>query len=152
MATATPTGRPAASAGQALRPEGPKTRKKLLLIVAVVAVVVAGAGYWFLLRPAPVKSEPVPGEVVTLEPIQLNLAGGRYLKLGLALQLTAEVAEKADGSKALDAAIELFSGVPVARLASTEQRAELQLELQKELAEIYEGDVMDVYFTEFVTQ
>ena len=48
------------------------------------------------------RAPPKPGEVVTLEPIQINLAAGHYLRIGIALQLTAK-AHEADGSKALDA-------------------------------------------------
>lgn len=96
-------------------------------------------------------SEPVPGEVVVLEPIQINLTKGHYLRLALALQLTKETAE-VDGSKALDAAITLFSGRQPEDLLEAKERASLKRELVGELAETYEGEVMDVYFTEFVTQ
>ena len=45
-------------------------------------------------------------------PIQINLAGGHYLRIGLALQLTDSASKEIDGSKALDATIDLFSGLP----------------------------------------
>ena len=61
-------------------------RKKMVLILVVVAVA-AAAGWWFLLRPT-APAEPVPGEVMTLEPIQVNLADGHYLRVGIALQLS----------------------------------------------------------------
>lgn len=128
-----------------------KGRNKKLLIAVVLVVAVMGAGYWFLLREAP-EQAPVPGEVMTLEPIQVNLAAGRYLKIGVALQLTDAVAEEPNGSKALDSLIALFSGRSLSELARNERRNELKQELQKELIEQYEGDVMAVYFTDFVTQ
>ncbi|WP_162529893.1 flagellar basal body-associated FliL family protein [Nocardioides caldifontis] len=128
-----------------------KGSKKKLIIVAALLVAMAGGAYWFLLRPVPEK-EPVPGEVMTLEPIQVNLAEGRYLKVGVALQLTDAVAEEPDGGKALDSLIALFSGRDLEELADKESRAKLKKELQKELIEEYEGEVMAVYFTNFVTQ
>ncbi|MCW2815800.1 MAG: flagellar basal body-associated FliL family protein [Nocardioides sp.] len=128
--------------------KAPRSKKKLL-VVAVVLLVALGAAYQFLLRGGP--TEPQPGEVLVLEPIQLNLQGGHYLRLGLALQLTAD-AHELDGSKALDAAIALLSGRSVDELAATGERTELKESLQEQLHEAYHGDVMEVYFTEFVTQ
>lgn len=129
--------------------EEPRSRRKLVLVV-VLLLVAAAAGWYFLLRPTGPEA-PVPGEVVTLDPIQVNLAEGHYLRLGLALQLTAE-AHEADGSKALDAAIDLFSGVEMSELARTSERNEFQDQLEERLHTAYHGDVMEVYFTEFVTQ
>ena len=128
-----------------------KGKGKRVLILGVLVLLVAVAGYFLLLKPTAGKAEPEPGEVVTLEPIQVNLAAGRYLRIGIALQLTAE-AEEVDGSSALDATIELFSGEDVSVLTRPESRAEMKKELQEILVERYEGDVMDVYYTDFVTQ
>src|SRR6478609_7459679 len=89
-------------------------RLKKIAIVVVVVLLVAGAAWWFVLRPKPEKA-PEPGEIVTLDSTQINLTGGHYLRLGLALQLTT-TAHEADGSKALDAAIELFSGKKLAQI------------------------------------
>lgn len=126
-------------------------RKKKKIIVAVVLLLAIGAGGWFFfLKPAPVE-KPVPGEVMTLEPVQLNLAGGHYLRLGMALQLV-EGGPEVDGAKALDAAISLFSGLEVADVARNEQREELRKKLMESLQEKYHDEVLEVYFTEFVTQ
>jgi flagellar protein FliL len=127
-----------------------KKGKKKLVVIALVLVVGAAAGWWFFLKPSG-PTEPVPGEVMTLEPIQVNLADGHYLRLGLALQLSAD-AHEADGSKALDAAIDLFSGADQAGLVKAGQRQELKHKLEEKLHEDYHGDVLEVYFTEFVTQ
>lgn len=129
----------------------PKSRKKLFLILLVVLAAGLAAAF-FLLKPAPKEAPaPKPGEVVALDPIQVNLAGGHYLKIGIALQLTSG-AKEAEGSKALDATIDLFSGKSMASLALPEQREKLKDKLSEELSEKYEGEVMGVYFTEFVTQ
>jgi flagellar protein FliL len=131
-------------------PEEKKGGKKKLVIILVAVLAVAGAAYWFVLRPKP-EPAPEPGEVVTMEPIQVNLAGGHYLKIGVALQLTT-AAHEADGSKALDAVIDLFSNKPMEELTRPESRHKLKEKLLKELEHDYHGDVMDVYFTDFVTQ
>jgi flagellar FliL protein len=123
---------------------------KKIAIVVVVVLLVAGAAWWFVLRPKPEKA-PEPGEIVTLDSTQINLTGGHYLRLGLALQLTT-AAHEIDGSKALDAAINLFSGRTVASISQPVRRDELKAKLVHQLDESYHGEVMDVYFTEFVTQ
>lgn len=133
-------------------PEEKKSRKKLVIISVVLVLAIAGAAYWFVLKPKGPEPAPEPGEVVTMEPIQVNLAEGHYLRMALALQLTTTVAHEADGSKALDLAIATFSGQSVDTLAAPEKRAQLKEKLLSEIEHAYHGDVMDVYFTEFVTQ
>lgn len=128
-----------------------KKSKKLLLVVAVLVLAVAGAAWWFMIRPAGADEAPVPGEVLALEPIQINLEGGHYLKIGIALQAV-EGAHEIEGSKALDATIELFSGRPMGELADSKKRHRLKEELAEELDHRYHGEVMEVYFTDFVTQ
>lgn len=128
-----------------------KGKKKKLIIIALALVLVAGAGYWFFLKPSGGKAEPVPGEVVPLEAIQINLDEGHYLRLGLALQLV-EGAHEVDGSKALDATIDLFSGRSVEEIGASKERKHLKEELEAELEHLYHGDVLEVYFTDFVSQ
>ena len=141
---------PTAGAGEPGETPSKGGGKKKIVLLLVLVLAIGGAAYWFVLKPSP-KAEPKPGEVVRLEPIQVNLAGGHYLKIGIALQLTAD-AHEADGSKALDATIETFSGLSMDELTRSESRAKLKKELDKELEHLYHGEVMDVYFTEFVTQ
>jgi flagellar protein FliL len=129
--------------------EKPKRSKKKLVIILVAVLALGGGGYWFT-RPKP-EAAPKPGEVVKLDPIQVNLASSHYLRLGIALQLVAGAAE-ADGSKALDAAIAEFSGIEMAEVNDPAKREVYKKQLEKELEHRYEGDVMGVYFTEFVTQ
>lgn len=126
-------------------------RKKLLLVVLVLALAGA-ATWWFMLRPASAKEAPHPGEVVKLEAIQVNLTDGHYLRIGIALQATDKVKEELDGSKALDATIELFTGESQDQLARKPYRDGLKKKLEHRLEEAYEGEVMKVYFTDFVTQ
>ncbi len=131
-------------------PEEKKGGLKKVVIILVALLALGGGAYWFVLKPKPVEA-PKPGEVVSLDPIQINLEGEHYLRVGIALQLTAKTKE-ADGSKALDATITEFSGLSIAEVNDVKKRAALKKELQHHLGELYEGEVMGVYFTEFVTQ
>lgn len=137
-----------ASAETAAPAKGGKGKK---ILIAVVVLALAAGAAWFLVLKPKGDTAPKPGEVLTLEAIQVNLAGGHYLRLGMALQLV-EGATEADGSQALDAAIGVFSGLPVGQVTAPATREKLRQELQKELDHRYHGDVMEVLFTEFVTQ
>lgn len=132
-----------------------KSRAPWIIIGVLVAAIVAGAAYFLLVlkddgAPA-APPAPVAGEMVTIESINVNLAEGRYLRIGLGVQLTDE-AHDFDPTKAKDAVIALFSGRPVDEVTSAEGRVQLKGELTTTLAELYEGDVMAVYLTDFVTQ
>jgi flagellar FliL protein len=130
-------------------PQPGRSRK---LLVLVIVLLLTGAASWVYLRPAEADEAPTPGAVLQLEPIQLNLASGRYLRVGIALQGVADAHEELEGSKALDATIELFSGRRIEDLAQPVQRQVLKRKLRAELIERYHGEVIDVYFTDFVTQ
>ncbi|CAM5789339.1 flagellar basal body-associated FliL family protein [Cellulomonas persica] len=142
-------------------PEPAKAKGGKGLVVALVVVVLlvaAAATWWFVLRPqdgaaAPVEEKaPEKGEVVAVEPVSLNLAGGHYLRLGFSLQLTADAHEAPDPAVAIDHAIALFSGRTVAEVSDPDTREELRDELAQRLSEVYEGEVMGVYLTNYVTQ
>ena len=144
------------SVATAPAPEGEapaKGGKKKLIMIVVGVLLLGGGAYWFFLKPAPTEEpKPEPGEVLTMEPIQINLAEGHYLKIGIALQLTTSVSHEPDGSKALDLVIETFSGRSMHEVTKPKERERIKEELVKELEHAYHGDVMDVYFTDFVTQ
>ncbi|PFG37428.1 flagellar FliL protein [Flavimobilis soli] len=149
---------------EAAAPEPEATEKKAkggklpwIIVGALLVAVIAGAAYFFLFSgkgdgtpeepPA-----PVPGEMVTLESMNINLEGTHYLRIGLGLQLT-DKAHDVDLVKAQDATIALFSGRPVDEIKSSEGRAALKNELTVSLQEIYgEDQVMGVYYTDFVAQ
>lgn len=132
--------------------EPKKGGKKKLIIIAVLVLALGGGGYFFFLKPKGPPPPPEPGEVLVMEPVQINLEGGHYLRIGIALQMTASVAHAPDGSKALDAVIELFTGLDMNDLTNAKERHHLKEELMEHLEHEYHGDVMGVYFTEFVTQ
>jgi flagellar FliL protein len=128
-------------------------RTKLLVMLAVVLVAAAGAAYFFLFSGTSEAAPPEPGEVLTLEPVAVNLAGGGYLKIGVALQFTADAAGESggpDGAKATDLIISTFSQAKPADVNGA--RDALKQALQKKIVEAYEGDVIEIYYTEYVTQ
>src|SRR4051794_580071 len=140
------------------KPEGEETeakggKKKLLVIVAVLLVAVGAGAYFFLFsgsgdaKAAP----PEKGAVVALDPIAVNLAGGGYLKIGIALQLSADAGEEApDGSEALDLGIATSSQANPAD--GNTPRDALKEAPEKKTTDAYEEDgpdaAMGIYLPE----
>jgi flagellar protein FliL len=138
-------------------PAGKKNKKKLLMAVAAAFMVAAGVGGYLILGgggggAAAEEPEPEAGVVVVMDAVTVNLKDGHYLKIKLALQATADVAHEPEGSKALDLAIDQFSEYEMGELSTTEGRHKAKEELREHVKEAYHGDIMDVYFTEFVMQ
>lgn len=131
--------------------EGKKGGKKKLVLIALLLAVAAGGTSYALKGPSG-PEVPKPGAVVTLEPIQINLASQHYLRIGIAMQMTDKAEAEIDGSKALDATIAEFSGKGIAEVNQPKVRRTLKEHLLKELETRYDDEVMEVYFTEFVTQ
>jgi flagellar FliL protein len=130
-----------------------KGGKKKLLLIVLVLLLAGGAAYWFVLKPkSGAPKAPEPGVVVKLDAIQINLADDHYLKVGIALQASKDAGEELDGSKALEETIDLFSGQSVDDLARHGYRDKMKKELEHRLDEAYEGEVIGVYFTDFVSQ
>lgn len=105
------------------------------------------------------------GPVVVLDPITLNLADGHLLKVGLALELSAEGAGgegEGEGpadddptkgfAKALDAAIDVLGDQSMSSLGVAGGRDAAKDSLEAALHELYHGEVVGVYFHEFVMQ
>jgi flagellar basal body-associated protein FliL len=97
------------------------------------------------------------GGVLELEPLTVNLADGHYLKIGIALQLDkvtlVETAkEEGLGAKALDMAIAALSPHTMDDLSKAKVREELKRGLGIDACQAYEGEVLTVYFTNFVMQ
>ena len=136
--------------------------KKKLLVIGLVAVLALGAGAYFFLfsgGSATAEAKPEAGTVVLkADSVAINLAGGSYLKLGLAMQFTAEYDKTAggegstapDASKALDLAIAEFSGAPLADVQTN--REAMKATLEKSIIKAYDDEVYKIYYTEYVTQ
>ena len=126
-------------------------KKKLLLIMLVVLLAAGGAAYFFLFSGSAKAAAPVPGAVMTLDPVAVNLSGGGYLKVGVALQLTSTADSKTmDGAKAIDLVISTFSQAAPADV--TGAREALKKALEKKIEKAYDGEVMGIYYTDYVTQ
>lgn len=151
-----PTAQAEAKVPAPAEPAAGRSRKKLLLIAAPLLALVAA--WYLLLGPGSSGSgeptEPVAGEVVPLEAITMNLADGRLLKVGLALQLVEGAGEHGpiSGSVALDEAISFLGEHSYAQLSAPEGRQQAKAELSERVAERYHHEVLEVYFTEFVMQ
>ncbi|MDO5628655.1 MAG: flagellar basal body-associated FliL family protein [Mobilicoccus sp.] len=146
--------------------EAPKKGGKKLLIAIIIGatvIVLAAVGVVAMMLlgggddAAP--EGPVAGAVVPLEDdMTLNLSDGRFLKLQLALQLTEEATEaekdpaKFDGSKAQDAAVAVFAGYEYDELLAADKKEEARQKLAQLASERYDGQVMDVYYRQFVMQ
>jgi flagellar FliL protein len=137
--------------------DGAKGGKTKLLIIGLVAVLAIGAGaYFFLFSGGSAEAAaPEPGAVLEIDPVAINLAGGSYLKLGIALQFTADAASSGHGSEpngaqALDLAIAQFSGAALSDVQTN--REAMKAALQESIAHAYHDTVMSIYYTEYVTQ
>lgn len=141
-------------------------KKRIIMLVALLLLGVGGfVGKGMLAGPAAPVPDPrtVPGSVVTLTSMTLNLSDGRYLKMTMALQLSkaASPAASADpavtttsfnGAKALDSAISVLGQRTYAQLIAPGGRSASQRVLSAEVKKRYDGDVLQVYFTEFLMQ
>jgi len=145
--------------------EKPKKSKKMLMIIVIALVVLGGggAGAFFMLKGDSAEAkeaEPVKGAVVAMDnAITINLADAHYLKLGFTLQLTEAAGEEApDIAEAIDLAIDQYTGMEVAELETEKGRESAKKELLEKIEKAYVPDgekepaVMDIYFTQFVTQ
>ncbi len=138
--------------------------KKKKLIMGVAALGLAGGGYYQFMMPKEdahaAEPAPVPGPVLKLDPINVNLADGHFLKVGVALQTVVDESGhgEPDGSKALDIMISNLSNRSITELQSNTSREKVKAELKKKIVKAYvdhetkHSTMMDIYFTEFVMQ
>ncbi|WP_168582409.1 flagellar basal body-associated FliL family protein [Gephyromycinifex aptenodytis] len=143
-------------------------KKKLIIIIAaaVVVTLVAAALIFMTLFKGDDEAKEDPattyGAVYAMEDdMTLNLADGSFLKTRLSLQLSEAATEAAGGeealktfdvSKARDATILVLGKYTKEDLLDPAKRESAQKTLSKEVSERYHGDVLKVYFTEFVMQ
>jgi flagellar FliL protein len=144
--------------------EAPKKSKKMLMIIVIALVVLGGggAGAFFMLKSDPAEAaaeeKPVKGAVVAMDSaLTINLADGHYLKLAFTLQATEEAGEvEIDNAEAIDIAIDQYTGMEIAELETEKGRTTAKKELLEKIEKVYNVDdkhiIMDIYFTQFVTQ
>jgi flagellar protein FliL len=121
--------------------------------VVVLLLIGALAKLTVLAPSAPAKdAKPVPGPVLAMEDMTLNLAGGHYLRIKLALQTVKGTNEELDTSEAAQAVIEEFSDRSTVELSGDAARLKAKKELLAKLQKIYPKQILDVIYTEFFTQ
>jgi flagellar protein FliL len=128
-----------------------KSKKFIIIVVAVLGV--GGGAYKFLVpsKPAPV----VGGIVVPIDATTINLTDGHYLKIAVGVQLVEGKGAEGDvvaTSHASELIIDEFANRSVASLSSNAARKRLTAELVEKVKKAYEGEVFDVFVTQFVTQ
>jgi flagellar FliL protein len=141
--------------------EAPKKSKKMLMIiVAAVVVLVGGGGGAFFMLKGSSKAEAAPkkGIVTALDSaLTVNLTDGHYLTIGFSLQQTESTGETAvDTAEALNLAIDEYTGKTVAELSTEKGRNAAKADLLAKVIKAYtvsgSEEVMDIYYTSFVTQ
>lgn len=142
-------------------------KRKTAVIVPVLALVVAGALYKFVLAAPAETSSKVPGEVYVLpKEFVLNLAGGRYAKLTVALVL-AEGSEVGGGHGAAppegfgplaqeplvrEIVTDTLTGVPAGALASRRGRRGFEQRIERAIDRQTDVETESVAFTDLVVQ
>lgn len=142
-------------AGKAKDKTGKKRSKKVKIAVVVVVLLVLGAVAKFTVLASSASvtnAKPVPGPVLQMTDMTLNLAGGHYLRIKLALQTVKGTNEELDTSEAAQAVIEQFSDRTTAELTGDAARLKAKKELLGKLQKIYPKQILDVIYTEFFTQ
>lgn len=140
----------------------PRRRKRVLVVVVALLLATAGGGAaWYSKASADPKEQATPthpgegpsehGEIASLEVMSVNLVDG-YARIGIALEGAIDAKEAPEGSAALDAVVELVTGMTRADLIDPTTREDLRERLTEVVSERYEDEVVAVYFTELVTQ
>ncbi|MDI6710325.1 MAG: flagellar basal body-associated FliL family protein [Thermoanaerobacterales bacterium] len=146
-------------------PAPPKKKGgKLILIIALIALVGAGAAagsYFFFARSGEPKTpKPPPQQVVDMGSIVVNLENadsGRYLRVGLSLvypenpKLGEEIAANQQLLK--DRLIDVLRRKKAGDIGDAAKADLLKRELLQEVNKyLHEGQVEQIYFTEFLVQ
>jgi flagellar basal body-associated protein FliL len=143
-----------------------KGRRKLILI-AIGVLVVAGLAYKMVLAPKSESKEKVEGTVYVMpKEFLLNLAGGRYAKMTVALVLAP--GQSAAGSSETpppegfgtleqeplvrQIVTDTLTGVPAAELTSRKDRHHMQVEIRKEVDKTTDVKTKAIVFSDLVVQ
>jgi flagellar basal body-associated protein FliL len=136
-------------------------KKKLMIIGPILLLLVAGVAYKKVLAPKPkVVPKKIEGTLVPLDPeFVVNLAGGRYAKLSIsvlskkALHTAAGVAPVLDQNSAVRAIVtDDLTGVSAERLVNKSSRADLVVQIVKDIKKQTDEDISRVFFTDIAVQ
>ena len=158
-------------------PPDPDRGRGRLIPALLVSVALVVAGYFVGGRgggPATgsepvvtvVVEEPTVERVLDLEPVNVNLADGRYLRVGISMGIAHSEDESLDAAAtggeesittepvapAADLVLATFAGRSFEELASAAGREKARSALRDGLQELYGDEVLTVFFTEFVMQ
>jgi len=127
-------------------------KKKIILIVVVL--LIAGVAAKFLLMPSGPKKPAAPkaGPVVTLDEMTVNLAGGHFLRLQVAIETVLGSKPLDQKAKAAQDEITVFSNRNMAELTGEKARDNFKDELLKALQNDYPKQIFDLYYVAFVMQ
>ena len=159
-------GEGADGATEAATEDGGKKKGGLLpAIVVAVALLGGGAMAGGLIgggggdaaaaAPTPEPTETAPpelGVITELDSLTLNLTDDHFLKLGVAIEWSEEVAEEPPTAPVNDIVIARFGSFASDDLASVDQRNTSKEALLEDLAAVYGEDIVRIYYTEFVMQ
>ncbi|MGY6499365.1 MAG: flagellar basal body-associated FliL family protein [Acidimicrobiales bacterium] len=142
------------------------------LVPAIVLAVGIAAGGFFMGSgggdAAPVEAavvEPVtePGHVVGIESMTVNLANGHYLRVGVSLLPTSEFEvyedkehrfhlHPEDESRLRDQIISTFGGQAPTAFTDAAGLETAKADLHRQANALFDDQILEVYFTEFVMQ
>lgn len=104
------------------------------------------------------KGEPLEeGGQIPLDSVTVTLQDGGYLKFAVALQLAkdtkaAEFVKENEGEKARSVALESFTCRTTQDVSTAAGQQEAKDEVAARVVNSYHGEVLDVYFTEWIIQ
>ena len=136
--------------------KGKKSMKLKLIIGLVVLMVGGGAAAKFtVLAPAPSKAsaanaQPVAGPIIQMSELTLNLTGGQYLRIKIALVTIKGSKPILDTTMATQLVIDEYSNHSPAELTGDLARQKAKAALLAKLQKAYPKQVMDALYTEFV--
>ena len=148
--------------------------KSNLVPAVVLALGIAAGGYFMggggaaatTESAEPAEAVVEPGEVAELDALTVNLAGGRFLRVGVSFLTTKEL-EVVPGdpkkgeparfkpeyeNRMRDQVIAMFAGRDLSEVVGAEQLEEAKTELLERANGVVGDKILEVYFTEFVTQ
>jgi flagellar FliL protein len=138
-----------------------------MILIAVGVLVVAGLAYKMVLAPKSESKVKVEGTVYVMpKEFLLNLAGGRYAKVTVALVLAPGQSTGGEGAATppegfgtleqeplvRQIVTDNLTGVPAVALTSRKQRHRFQVRIRKEVDKTTDVKVKGIVFTDLVVQ
>lgn len=128
---------------------------KLKLAIGLLVLLLGGgaAAKFTVLAPKPANAaaaKPEPGPIVQLSELTLNLTGGQYLRMKMALQTVKGSKPIDDTTMATQLIIDQYSNHTPAELTGDAARQKAKAALLAKLQKAYPKQILDALYTEFV--